>query len=116
MFGLAHGAVLLAPSENALDHRPSRLRYAVPRMPRGSFVDGAAAVLAGFSDGLILRHMRRHAHGAKIGDMISRIVRLVLTGRDAAACSFASRLQHGLRSPALGGAIGIRDPAGHRQP
>ena len=25
MFGLAHGAMLLAPSENALDHRPARL-------------------------------------------------------------------------------------------
>src|SRR5712672_3055032 len=48
--------------------------------------------------------------------MIGGIVRLVLTGRDAASCGFASRLQHGLRSPAFGGAIGMRDPAGHRQP
>jgi hypothetical protein len=47
--------------------------------------------------------------------MIGGIVRLVLTGRDAAACGFASRLQHGLRSPAFGGAIGMRDPAGYRQ-
>src|SRR4051812_35063218 len=85
-------------------------------MPRGSFVDGAVAGLAGFGDGLVLCHMRRHADGAKIGDMIGRIVRLVLTGRDAAAYGFASRLQHGLRSPAFGGAIGMRDPAGHRQP
>src|SRR5712664_2645880 len=71
-------------------------------MPGGSFVDGAVAVLAGFGDGLVLCHMRRHADGAKIGDMIGGIVRLVLTGRDAAACGFASRLQHGLRSPAFG--------------
>ena len=85
-------------------------------MPRGSFVDGAVAGLASFGDGLVLCHMRRHADGAKIGDMIGRIVRLVLTGCDAAACGFASRLQHGLRSPAFGGAIGMRDPAGHRQP
>lgn len=85
-------------------------------MPHGSFVDGAVAVLAGFGDGLGLCHMRRHADGAKIGDMIGRIVRLVLTGRDAAACGVASRLQHGLRSPAFGGAIGMRGPAGHRQP
>src|SRR4051812_17206053 len=63
-------------------------------MPRGSFVDGAGAGLAGFGDGLVLCHMRRHADGAKIGDMIGGIVRLVLTGR----------------------AIGMRDPAGHRQP
>lgn len=47
--------------------------------------------------------------GAEIGDVIGRIVRLVLTGRDAAACGFASRLQHGLLSPAFGGAIGMRD-------
>ena len=78
--------------------------------------DGAAAGLAGFGDGPILRHMRRHADGAKIGDMIGGIVRLVLTGRDAAARGLASRLQHGLRSPALGGAVGMREPAGHRQP
>jgi len=46
MFGLSHGAVLLAPSENALDHRPARLQHAVPWMPRGSFVDGAGASLS----------------------------------------------------------------------
>ena len=67
MFGLSHGAMLLAPTEDALGHRPARLRHAVPRMPRGSLVDGALAGLAGFGDGLILRHMRRHADGAKIG-------------------------------------------------
>jgi hypothetical protein len=116
MFGLAHGAMLLAPSENALDHRPSRLRHAIALMPGGSFIDGTGAGLAGFGDGLVLCHMRRHTDGAKIGDMIGRIIRLVLTGRDAAACGFASRLQHGLRSPAFGGAIGMRDPAGYRQP
>src|SRR3954454_9005884 len=66
VFGLAHGAMLLAPSENALDHRPARLRHAVARMPRGSFVNGAVAVPAGFGDGLVLCHMRRHADGAEI--------------------------------------------------
>ena len=76
MFGLAHRTVLLAPTEDALDHRPARLRHAVPRMPRGSFVDGAVAVLAGFGDRLVLRHMRCHVDGAKIGDMIGGIVRL----------------------------------------
>ena len=85
-------------------------------MPCGSFVEGAVAGLAGFGDGLVLCHMRRHADGAKIGDMIGGIVCLVLTGRDATTCGFASRLQHGLRSPAFGGAIGMRDLAGHCQP
>lgn len=65
MFG-PHGAMLLAPSENALDHRPARLRHAISPMPRGAFVDGAAAVLAGFGDGLVLCHMRRHADGARL--------------------------------------------------
>src|ERR1700693_3738228 len=96
MFGLAHGAVLLAPTEDALSHRPARLRHAIPRMPRGSFIDGAVAGLAGFGDGLVLRHMRCHVDGAKIGDMIGRIVRFVLTGRDAAAGSFAFGPQHNL--------------------
>src|SRR3978361_1104106 len=85
-------------------------------MPCSSLVDGAVAVLAGFGDGLVLGHMRRHADSTKIGDMIGGIVRFVLTGRNAAACGFASRLQHGLRSPAFGGAIGMRDLAGYRQP
>src|SRR5512133_2764485 len=116
MFGLAHGTMLLAPPDNALEHRPARVRPAVPWMPCGSRVDGAVTVFAGFGDSLVLRHMRRHADGTKIGDVIGRIVRLVLTGRDAAACGFASRLQHDLRSPAFGDAIGMRDPAGHRQP
>src|ERR1700709_2318581 len=85
-------------------------------MPGGSFVDGAVAGLTGFGDRLVLCYMRRYADGAKIGDMIGGIVRLVLPGGDAATCGFASRLQHDLRSPAFGGAIGMRDPAGHRQP
>jgi hypothetical protein len=76
MFGLAHGPVLLAPTEDALGHRPTRLRHAVARMPRGSFVDSAVAGLAGFGDGIVLRHMRCHVDGAKIGDMIGRIIRL----------------------------------------
>src|ERR1700733_15840623 len=85
-------------------------------MPRSSLVDGSVAVLAGFGDGLVLRHMRCHLDGTKIGHMISGIVRLVLTGRDAVAGSFAFGLQHDLRGSAFGGAIGVRDHAGHRQP
>src|ERR1700688_5027479 len=85
-------------------------------MPRGSFVDGAVAGLAGYGDGLVLRHMRCDVDGAKIGHMIGRIIRLVLTDRDAVAGGFASRLQHDLRGSAFGGAIGMRDHAGHRQP
>src|ERR1700689_1351038 len=85
-------------------------------MPRGSFIDGAVAGLAGYGDSLVLRHMRCDVDGAKIGHMIGRVVRLVLADRDAVAGSFASRLQHDLRGTAFGGAIGVRDHAGHRQP
>src|SRR5580693_8638330 len=84
-------------------------------MPRGSFVDGAVAGLAGYGDGLVLRHMRCDVDGAKIGHMIGRIIRLVLADRDAVAGGFASGLQHDLRGSAFGGAIGVRDHAGHRQ-
>ena len=41
MFGLAHRAVLLAPTEDAFDHRAARLRHAVAFVPRGASVDGA---------------------------------------------------------------------------
>src|SRR6476620_12554948 len=73
------------------------LRHAVPWMPRGSLVDGTVSGLAGFGDGLVLRHMRCHVDSAKIGDMIGRIIRLVLTGRDAAAGGFALGFKHDLR-------------------
>src|SRR5229473_4903603 len=89
MFGLTHGAMLLAPTEDALGHRPAGLRHAITLVPRSACVDGAVAGLAGFGDGLVLRHMRCHVDGAKIGHMIGGIVRLVLTGRDAMAGSFA---------------------------
>jgi hypothetical protein len=47
MFGLAHRAVLSAPTENAFGHRPAGLRHAVALVPRGAAVDGALATLAG---------------------------------------------------------------------
>src|SRR5690349_24281315 len=109
MLGLAHSAVLLAPTENALDHRPARLRHAITLMTGRSFIDGTGAGLAGFGYRLVLRHMRRHVDGAKIGHVIGRIVRLVLSDRDAAACGLASRLHHDLRGSSFSSAIGMRD-------
>src|ERR1035437_1855355 len=50
------------------------------------------------------------------GHMIGRVISLVLTGRNAAASVFAPGLEHDLRGAALGGAIGVRDHAAHRQP
>ena len=44
VFGFAHGAVLLARTEDAFGHRPAL--HMVPA-PRGASVDGAVATLAG---------------------------------------------------------------------
>jgi len=43
VFRLAHGAVLLAPSEQTLDHFAFALRENVARVPGGSFIDGRLA-------------------------------------------------------------------------
>src|SRR5664279_2180931 len=116
MLGFAHRAVLLAPTEDAFDHGAARLRHAIALMPRGAFVDGAATALAGFGRTIVLRHMRCDVAGAKIGHMIGRVIGLVFAGRDAAASVFTLDLEHDLRSAALGGAIGVRDHAGHGKP
>src|SRR6202162_3386203 len=116
MLGLAHRAVLLAPAEDAFDHRPARLRYAIAFVPRGASVNGALTKLAGCGDAVVLRHMRRNVDGAQMGHMISRVIGLIFAHRDAAAGLLGFGLEHYLRSAALGGAIGERDHAGHRQP
>jgi hypothetical protein len=66
MFCFAHCAILLAPTEDAFDHRPARLRHAIALAARGPFVDGAPAALASFGDAVVLRHMRRDDEGTKI--------------------------------------------------
>src|ERR1700691_1419241 len=108
MFGLAHRTVLLAPAEDAFDHRAARLRHAIAFVSRGAFIDSAATALAGFGRAIVLRHMRCDVAGAKIGHMIGRVIGLVRTGRDAATNSFAHGLEHDYRGTALGGAIGAR--------
>ncbi|SRR5258708_4785756 len=83
--GLSHGAVLLAPAEDALDHGPARPGDGVAGVARGAGVDGACAPFAGLGQAVVLRHMRRDADVAQGGDMIARVVGLVLASRDAAA-------------------------------
>src|SRR6266481_6435143 len=116
MFGLAHRAVLLAPAEDAFDHRPTRLRHAIAFVPRGASVDGAPTTLAGCGDAVVLRHMRRNVDGAQMGHMVSRVIGLIFAYRDAAAGLPGFGLEHDLRSAALGSAVGERDHARHRQP
>jgi hypothetical protein len=57
MFGLAHGHAA-CPIQKCARPRPARLRHAISRMPRGPFVDGAVAGLAGFGGGQILQRYR----------------------------------------------------------
>src|SRR6185312_15885680 len=85
MLGLAHRAVLLAPAEDAFDHRPTRLRHAIAFVPRGASVDGAPTTLAGCGNAVVLRHMRRNIDGAQVGHMVSRVIGLIFAHRDAAA-------------------------------
>src|SRR5712672_2254023 len=75
MFGLAHRAVLLAPAEDAFDHRSTRLRHAIAFVPRGASVDGAPTTLAGCRDaaarllGFGLEHdLRSAALGSAVGE------------------------------------------------
>ncbi len=77
------------------------VRHAVALVPRGAAVDGAVATLAGRSDGLVLRHMRRNVDGAQIGDMIGAVISFVFAHRDAAAGFPDCGLEHRLRSAAV---------------
>src|SRR3977135_117064 len=110
MFGLAHRAVLLAPAEDAFDHRPARLRHAIAFVPRGACVDGALATLAGCGDAVVLRHMWRDVDGAQTGHMVSRVIGLIFAHRDAAAGLLGLGLEDALRSAALGSAVREGDP------
>src|SRR6266702_85059 len=60
--------------------------------------------------------MRRDVDNAQIAYMIGRIIGLVFAHCDAAAGLLGFGLEHHLRSAALGSPVGVRDPAGHRQP
>jgi hypothetical protein len=73
-------------------------------------------VLPVFGDSLVLCHVRCHVDGAKIGDVIGGIVRLVLTGRDAVAGSLAltfSVISEARRSAVPLACVTMPD---HRQP
>src|ERR1700746_19438 len=101
MLGLAHRAVLLAPTEDAFGHRPARLRHAVAFVPRGASVDGALPALAGCGAAVVLRHMRRDIDGAQLGHMIGGVIGLVFSYRDAAAGLLGFDFEHDLRSATL---------------
>jgi len=85
MLGLAQGAVLLAPAENAFDHFAARLRHAVAFMPGGATIDSALARLSGLGGTVVLSHMWRDVRGAQGFDMIGCIIGLVFADRDGVA-------------------------------
>src|SRR5262249_57717734 len=115
MFGLTHRAMLLAPAEDAFNHRPARLRQAVALVPRGASVVGTLAALAGCGDAVVLCHMRRDVDRAQIGHMIGRVIGLVFAHCDAATGLLGFGLEHHLRSAALGNPVGECDRARHCQ-
>ena len=68
MFGFAHGAVLLAPAEDAFDHGPTRLRHSVTGVPGGSPIDGALAPVG--IAAVVLGDVRRNVLLPQLGDVL----------------------------------------------
>ena len=60
MLGLAHGAVLLAPAEDAFGHRPARLRHALALVACAASVNGFAGRLSDFSAPFSKRKQQKH--------------------------------------------------------
>ena len=85
MLGLAHGAALLAPAEEALDHGPAGLGDAIADVTGGALVDGAGPASAGPGRGIVLRDVRRDIHAAQGAHVISAVIGLVLAHRYAPA-------------------------------
>jgi hypothetical protein len=65
-FVFTHRAVLLAPAENAFDHRPAALRHGIAAVPGRAAVDGAFPMLAVLVTLLVFR---RDVDGAKVRHM-----------------------------------------------
>src|SRR5216683_2150053 len=115
MLGLAHGAVQLAPAEDALGHGPARLGDAVADVPGGALVDGAGAPPPGLSQGVVLGDVRGDVDAAQGGHVVAAVISLVLADRDAAAPSPGLALEHRLRGAPFGRAVGLADRAGDSQ-
>ena len=82
MFGFTHGAVLLAPPEDTLDHFTPRLRHAITLMTCRASVNCALSCFPRLGHKVILRNMWRDPKGTQLGDMIRSIERLVFSRRD----------------------------------
>src|SRR6202045_2137270 len=101
VLGLAQGAVLLAPTENAFDRPAALLRQAITCMACGAAIDRASSPLAGLGRALVLRHMRCDIDGTQGRDMIPRVIGLVGARREAMADGLALGFQHRVGSAAF---------------
>src|SRR6202047_3736115 len=101
VLGLAQGAVLLAPTENAFDRPAALLRQAITCMACGAAIDRASSQLAGLGRALVLRHMRCDIDGTQGRDMITRVIGLVGARREAMADGLALGFQHRVGSAAF---------------
>src|SRR5438046_743384 len=110
MPGLAESSDGLDPTEDLLDSFALSLTDGIPRVLRGSLIDGAAAVLV-----LVLRYMRSHRRFPEFVDKISRVVVLVSTQRHPPRAAWNPRCHLQRRIP-LGRAGRPREPRVHHQP
>src|SRR5215472_18772631 len=65
MLGFSQGSVLFAPSEDALDHRATGLRFGITRMSGRASVDGTAPPSAGLGQSVVLGHVRGDIGGTQ---------------------------------------------------
>src|SRR5213592_3950941 len=72
-------------------------------------------MLAGLSQAVVLRNMRRDVHLAQRRNVIAGVVGLVLADRDSSSRSFGFLLEHRLGGAPLRRAVGRRDGAANRK-
>ncbi len=83
MPGLAHRAMLLAPSEDAFGHLSTSLRDLIAAVASRARIDRAPTPLASLGEAVVLRNMRCDAHAAQRRNVVAGVVSLVLADGDA---------------------------------
>ena len=83
VFRFAHGAVLLPPSKQTLDHFAFTLRDVVALVPGGSSVDGRLTHRSSLRDLIVDGDVRRDVLCPQAFNVFFNIIGLVRTNRDA---------------------------------